>query len=74
VEFLLMLFLDSGLNKTDGVHVMELGRYESYDECVGQMMNVQGAITDGKMTAIKDFAVRTAGVEYIHICMPIPKQ
>ena len=74
MEFLLMLFLDSGLNKTDGVHVMELGRYESYNECVGQMMNVQGAITDGKMTVMKNFTVRTANIEYRHICMPVPKQ
>ena len=74
MEFLLMLFLDSGLNKTDGVHVMELARYTSHEECMARMAEVQNAIMDNKMIAMQNFAVRTANVEYLHICMPVPKQ
>jgi len=69
-----MLFLDSGLNKTDGVHVMGLARYASHEECMARMAEVQNAIMDDKMIAMQNFAVRTANIEYLHICMPVPKQ
>jgi len=35
---------------------------------------VQNAIMDDKMIAMQNFAVRTANIEYLHICMPVPKQ
>jgi len=69
-----MLILDSGLNKTDGVHVMGLARYASQEECMARMAEVQNAIMDDKMIAMQNFAVRTANIEYLHICMPVPKQ
>ena len=74
MEFLLMLFLDSGFEGNKAVHSMELARYPSYEECMVRMAEVQNAISDGKMLAMQNFAVKTNEVKIRHICIPVPKQ